>query len=303
MASPKPVACIEMGGTTAAVAIADKLGSFLWKKKGIPTAPPVEPATAVKEVAEALKSSGYEFDVIGIASFGPLDILDGCIGNTPKPLWRRFPLVAELRKYFPEQKIFLETDVNAPAYSEYLALQEKEPGTRHSVVYITVGTGVGGGVFSDGKPYHGMMHPEFGHLQVERYPGDDFAGTCPFHKSCLEGMVASGALGARLGIDPSKLPEVSNDDPVWDKFCYYIGQMGAACAYVYSADRVFVGGGIMTGEGREFLYVKANEWCRRILNGYVEAPLISPPNYQKDAGLVGAAAVAFHPEVFGELAK
>lgn len=296
--SSKPVACVELGGTTCAVAIATELGSFLWKKKGIVSAVPRPPVECVAEICETLKTCGYDFDVIGIASFGPLNLTKGEIANSPKPLWRGFPLLAEFKKHFPEKKIFIETDVNAPAYSEYLALQGEEPNTVHSVGYLTIGTGVGAGVFSDGKTYHGCLHPEFGHIRVDRYPDDHFEGTCPFHGACLEGLISSGALAQRLGIDQADLPSVPNDDKVWDIFAFYVGQCAATAAMSYSLDKFYVGGGIMTGDGRQFLYEKANEYCKKIINGYIDAPEICPPHYLKDAGLVGAAAVAFHPEVF-----
>jgi fructokinase len=293
-----PVACIELGGTSCAVGIADSIGSFLWKQRGIPTAAPLSPATVVASISNALKSSGYSFSTIGVASFGPLNVKGGCLGNTPKPGWSGFNLISELQKHFPEATIILETDVNAPAYSEYLALSSKTPGT-HAVSYLTVGTGVGLGLFSDGKTYHGMLHPEFGHSLVCRYPGDKFEGTCPFHGGCcFEGLISAGALAKRLGIEAKELSGVPNDDPVWDLFAFYIGQVGASAALAYAVDYLFVGGGIMTGDGREFLYRKANDYCAKLLNGYVEAPVISAPEYEKDAGLVGAAAVALHPEVF-----
>jgi fructokinase len=293
-----PVACIELGGTSAAVAIADALGSFIWKQRGIPTSPPIPPSDAISAIAAALKSSGYSFSVIGIASFGPLNVATGSIANTPKPGWGNFPLISAFQSHFPEAQIILETDVNAPAYSEFLALNAKTPGV-HAVAYLTVGTGVGLGLFSDGKTYHGILHPEFGHQLVPRYPGDTFEGTCPFHGGgCLEGLISSGALAKRLGIQASELANVSNEDPVWDLFAFYVGLTAVNAATAYAIDYLFVGGGIMTGEGRGFLYDRANEYCKKLLNGYVQAPIIAPPEYQRDAGLVGASAVALHPEVF-----
>jgi fructokinase len=299
MASPSAsyVGCLEMGGTTCALAIADSVGSFVWKQRGLPTAAPVEPKQVIANIADAFKSSGYTFSVLGIASFGPLDIAKGCVGNTPKPGWGNFPLVSELQSHLPGVRIILETDVNAPAYSEYLAITQKVPGP-HAVAYLTVGTGVGLGLFSDGKSYHGLMHPEFGHSIVGRYPGDTFEGPCPFHPGCIESLIAAGALAKRLGIDPSELSQVSNDNKIWDLFAFYIGESAANAALAYAIDYFVVGGGIMTGEGREFLFEKSNEYCVKLLNGYVPAPKICLPEYLRDAGLVGASAVAFHPEVF-----
>jgi fructokinase len=294
------VACIELGGTSCAVAVTDRVGSFLWKKRGIPTAAPLAPSAVIDSIADALKSSGYAFSVIGVASFGPLNLTNGSFGNPPKPGWSNFPLVPELRKHFPEAKIILETDVNAPAYSEYLPVKDQLPGN-HAVAYLTIGTGVGLGVYSDGRTYHGVQHPEFGHLHVSRYPGDTFEGSCPYHGGgCLEGLISAGALAKRLGIAPSELAAVPNDDPVWDLFAFYIGQVGVNAALAYSVDYLFVGGGIVTGDGRQFLYAKATEYCSKMLNGYIQPPIIAPPSYQKDAGLVGAAALALHPEIFGQ---
>ena len=291
--STKRVACIEVGGTTAAVAIAETVGTFLWKRKGINTSPPRDPAEAVKEIAEVLKSSNMEFSAIGVASFGPLDVKKGCIANTPKPNWRMFPLVPELQKYFPGIPIYLDTDVNAPAYSEYLARHEADPSVQ-AVAYLTIGTGVGLGVYSDGRTYHGIMHPEFGHIKFQKREGDTYKGSCPFHGDCLEGIISSIALSERLGIDHSQLPSVPNDDPTWDLFAYYIGQAAAIAAYTYAIDHFFVGGGIVTGDEREFIIKKANEYCKTIINEYIQPPEICLPKFLKDAGLVGAAAIALN---------
>jgi fructokinase len=295
-----PIACVELGGTSCAVAISDTVGTFLWEKRGIPTGAPLLPGAVVCSIADALKSSGYSFSVIGVASFGPLNLSKGSFGNTPKPGWSNFPLVGELQKHFPDVHILFETDVNAPAYSEYLPVKDQLPGN-HAVAYLTVGTGVGLGVYSDGRMYHGVQHPEFGHLHVSRFPGDTFEGTCPYHGGgCLEGLISAGALSKRLGLPASELSSVANDDPVWDIFAFYIGQVGVNAALAYSVDYLFVGGGIMTRGGRQFLYATANEYCGKLLNGYIQAPVIAPPEYQKDAGLVGAAALALHPDVFGQ---
>lgn len=290
--------CIEMGGTTVSVAVANEMGSFLWKKRGIPSASPCDTHAVIKEVCETLQSSGYQLKGIGIASFGPLDIANGNIGNTPKGSWKQFPLVKEIQKYFPGIPIVLETDVNAPAYSEYLAIRENTDPNAKSVCYLTVGTGVGGGVFSDGRSYHGLMHPEFGHVLLQKYEGDTYKGECPFHGACLEGLSCAKALSERLNITEAELPSIPNDHPIWDLFAFYIGQAASIAGYCYSADYFVVGGGIMTGEGREYLYDKANEYCKKFINGYITPPKVVPPHYLRDAGLVGAYAVISHKEVF-----
>mgnify|MGYP000110594489 CR=1 FL=1 len=285
------VGCIELGGTSASVAVTDTIGKFLWKSKGINTTSTRSPKDSIKEISERLISSKLPFQKLAIASFGPLDIANGCIGNTPKPNWKYFPLVKELESYFPNIPIILETDVNAPAYSEYLALRKKDKSVK-SVAYLTVGTGVGLGIFSDGKSYHGIMHPEFGHIMIPKRKDDDFKGTCPFHSDCVEGLISSGALSKRLGIKPQDLVQVPNSHPIWDLFSYYIGLIASNAAMSYSIDHFVVGGGIATGDGRSFIIDKANEYCKKIINGYVQVPEICLPFFLKDAGLVGASALA-----------
>lgn len=285
------VGCVELGGTSASVAVSGAIGEFLWKSKGIDTTSARKPKDSVREIAERLKSSKLQFQKLAIASFGPLDIERGRIGNTPKPNWKYFPLVEELAHYFPNIPIILETDVNAPAYSEYLALRKTDRNVR-SVAYMTVGTGVGLGVFSDGKTYHGIMHPEYGHTLVPKRKDDKFSGSCPFHSDCIEGLITSGALSKRLGIESKDLVHVPNSHPVWDLFSYYIGMAAANAAMSYSIDHFVVGGGIATGDGRGFIIDMANQYCKKIINGYVQVPKICLPYYLKDAGLVGASALA-----------
>ena len=296
--SIKKVCCIELGGFSAAVAISDRVGSFLWKKKGIPTSNPISGDEAVKNICDAIRSSNHDFDSIGIASFGPIDIKNGMILNTPKPNWRQYPLVESIRENLKTKvPIILETDVNAPAYSEFLAQTNRDPSIQ-ALAYLTVGNGVGLGVFMDGKTLHGIMHPEFGHMKLKHMPGDDFEGTCPFHKDCLEGLLSAGALAKRMGILPSEIRDVQSEDKIWNLFAYYVASTAASAAMSYSIDTMVVGGGIITAEGRGFIYNKANAFCTDMINDYIQVPKIIPPIYQEDAGLVGAAAIGFHPDVF-----
>lgn len=299
MSEKKRVACIELGGTTAAVAIAEEIGTFLWKKKGIPTAFPTPGEEAIKQICDELNNCGYDFEAVGIASFGPLDIEKGGIANTPKTNWKHFPLIESVKKHLKKKDvpIILETDVNAPAYSEYLALNEKGEKAR-AVSYMTIGTGVGLGVFVDGRTLHGILHPEFGHIVVDKYKDDPFPGVCAFHGRCLEGSISATALAERLKIKPEELKDVPNDHEVWDYFCYYVARAAATAAYAYAIDNFVVGGGIMTGDNRGFLFDKANAMLKDMINGYLDVPIIRRPVYNKDAGLVGAAACALHPEVF-----
>jgi fructokinase len=292
----KTVGCIELGGTSAAVAVADTIGHFLWQKRGIPTGA-LAPELAIAGICEELKKAPHKFDTIGVASFGPLNIAQGRMGETPKPGWRDFPLVAAISKHFPGVKIILDTDVNGPAYSEYLALCKEDP-SPHCVAYMTIGTGVGLGLVAEGRPYHGLMHPEVGHLSIKKQEGDKFAGACPFHGDCVEGLLSAVSLAKRLGIAQTELPGVPNEHPVWDQFSFYLAEAAVNAALAYAIDKLYVGGGICTGEGRGFLLERANEYAKQLMNGYVAVPSIELPHYLRDAGLVGAAALALRPEAF-----
>lgn len=294
----KKYACgIELGGQTAAFAITEKLGTFLYKQKGIKTCEPATPDQAVDNIIRAIKESNYEVDRIGIASFGPLDIYKGSIGNTPKPKWGNYPIVASIQKAFPDAKVVLETDVNAPAYSEYLKLVEKDS-TIKSVGYITIGTGVGVGVFCDGKPLHGHMHPEGGHVRPFHHPDDDFKGSCPFHGDCIEGLISAGALAKRYGCQMGELAKIPNEDKIWTYFCEYAAQITATASLCYSLDAFIIGGGIVSAKGREFLLENITKRTKELLNGYIKTPLIEKSQYGADSGLVGATAVALFPEAF-----
>lgn len=296
--SLKNICCIEIGGTSAAVAIANTLGSFLWKKKGISTAYPMSPEQAVKNICDEIKSSYFDFDVVSIASFGPLDLKNGSIGSTTKKNWVQFPLIHEFKKNLGSKiAIILESDVTAPAFSEYLALRQNDSDTQ-AVGYLTIGTGVGLGVCINGKTFHGRDYPEFGHISLRPHPDDKFAGSCTFHNHCIEGMISSGAIAKRLGIKPDDIRHLKAKDRIWDLFAYYIASASSTAAMCYSLDHIVVGGGIITADGRKFLYNKANSYCTDMMNGYYRVPKIVPPKYMKDAGLVGAAAVGLHPELF-----
>ena len=288
----KLVAGIEIGGTSAAVAISDRIGNIIWKKKGIPTGTSLTPDQAVESFSKVLKGCGYNFEKIGIASFGPLDLKKGTMGNTPKPGWGQFPLVSAVQKRFPGKKIILETDVNAPAFCEFVEYHKEDPSIT-SLAYITIGTGVGLGLYSDNKIYHGSMHPEFGHLKVHMRKDDNFKGTCPFHGDCIEGLVSSGGISKRLGIKADDIRYLKADNPFWDIYADYVGQCAASASLAYSLDAFVIGGGITTADGRESLYTKIQEYCDKYLNGYIKSPRILRPHYGKDSGLMGACAIAF----------
>ncbi len=181
---------------------------------------------------------------IGIGCFGPVDLdknskTYGFITSTPKLSWKNYPIVAEFEKALGIPVGF-DTDVNAAALGEAVWGCTK---TVKNSIYITVGTGVGVGVIIDGKPYHGMIHPEGGHIFISRRKDDPMEqGICPYHATCLEGLASGPAIEKRWGVKGAAL---SDRKEVWELEAYYLGQ--AICTYIMtlSPERIILGGGVM----------------------------------------------------------
>jgi fructokinase len=188
--------------------------------------------------------------------------------------------------------IGFDTDVNGAA------LGERRWGAAQGVdtaLYITVGTGIGGGVIVGGKPLHGALHPEIGHILIPHdRQADPFGGTCPFHGDCLEGLAAGPAVGARWGQRAETLP---SDHPAWPLEAHYLALGLVACIYSISPERIILGGGIMQ---QPHMFPLIHAEVRRLLNGYLKIPAILeqietyivPPGLGSDAGVLGAIALA-----------
>jgi fructokinase len=235
-------------------------------------------------------------DALGIACFGPLDLrlesaTYGRVLSTPKPGWSGADLVGRLRQAF-DIPIGLDTDVNAAALGEGLW------GAGHGMdtfIYLTVGTGIGGGVFAEGQLLHGLLHPELGHLPLPHDRSrDPFEGTCPFHGDCFEGLACGPAMEKRWGRRAESLPE---DHPAWDLEAEYISLALASYLYTVSPQRIIVGGGV--GSNLHLLE-KVRRKTRAGLNGYIQAralleemdSFIVPPGLGIRAGAAGALALA-----------
>jgi fructokinase len=137
-------------------------------------------------------------------------------------------------------------------------------------LYITVGTGIGIGLIINGKPVHGMMHPEGGHARVTRHRDDDYKGKCPFHNDCLEGLCATGAIVERLGLSgPEKIPELDDSAKIWDMIGFYLGTFCANLYLATSVERIIIGGGVMN---RACLFPKIRNYFDHCINGYVKMP-------------------------------
>jgi fructokinase len=227
-------------------------------------------------------------EAIGIASFGPIDPNPesptfGYITSTPKRGWKNFDFAGAVIRALAVPVAF-DTDVNAAALAE--SRWGVARGLR-SFLYVTVGTGLGGGAFIDGRLLHGRLHPEMGHILVPHDRSrDPFAGSCPYHGDCLEGLAAAPAIEARWGQPPHLLPD---GHPAWDLEAHYLALGIVSWTCTLSPERVVLGGGVMQ---RAELFPKVRARVAELLNQYLEPPEIVPPELGTRAGVLGAIALA-----------
>lgn len=297
MSSGAPlIAGIEAGGTKFVVA----LGTGPDDVRASTRIDTTTPERTLGEVIDWLEAAGREhgpFAAMGIGSFGPVELRSGnpnfgSITTTPKAAWKNTPLVAPLREQF-RVPVGFDTDVNAAALGEarWGAGQGIDP-----LVYLTIGTGVGGGVLVHGRPLHGLLHPEIGHVQV---PAPRSVGVvsdrcqCPFHDSCLEGYVSGPAIAARWGCRAETLPA---DHPAWSEVAETLARGLVSVIVTLAPRRVILGGGVMHQPGL-LPAVRAN--VQRILHGYLHVPeildaidqFIVAPGLGDRAGVCGAFAL------------
>jgi fructokinase len=282
---------IEAGGTKFVCGIGTKSGELI-ERVSFPTELPHE---TMKNVISFFK--GKEIEAIGIGCFGPIDLNKdsktyGYITSTPKTAWKNFNLVGEIKKNF-DIPVYFDTDVNAAAFGEYVWGAGKN---LKSSIYLTVGTGIGGGAVVEGKLVHGMLHPEMGHIFVNRHPRDKFVGNCPFHGgNCLEGMASGPALERRWGMKGVDIPD---DHPAWEMEGYYIAHALVNYILVLSPEKIMLGGGVMR---EKHLFPIIRKKVVQLLNGYIQTEsilknideYIVPPALGEDAGILGALALCF----------
>jgi fructokinase len=286
---------IEAGGTKFVCAVGSSPQDIRAEAR-FPTTTPEETLAKTVTFFKAQQAASGPIAALGIGSFGPVDLLHGSptygyITTTPKPYWANTDLVGPLQKALGVPVGF-DTDVNAAALGEWRwgAGQGLD-----NLIYLTIGTGVGGGALVNGQLLHGLVHPEMGHILLHRDASrDPFPGACPFHGHCFEGMAAGPALEKRWGQRAETLPL---DHPAWDIEAHYIAQGLADLVCVLSPQRIILGGGVM--EQRQ-LFPKVRQETLRLLNGYVSAPailqdienFIVPPGLGSKAGISGAFALA-----------
>jgi len=259
------------------------------------------PTTTPDETLEQAISffQKYTLAAIGLAPFGPLDLNAtsssfGSISATPKAGWSHTDIVGRFRKHFDIPMSF-DLDVNAAAFGEYFWLPENKQ--LNSLVYFTIGTGIGAGVIVNGNVVHGLTHPEAGHIHLPHdWQKDPFAGICPFHGDCLEGLANGPAIEKRWGQPADSLPD---DHPAWELEAEYIAQALASVIFLFSPQRMVLGGGVME---RQQLFPHIRRKVREILNGYIASPVMAgtmieyivAPGLGKRSGILGAMAMAMN---------
>jgi fructokinase len=287
------LAGLEAGGTKFVCAVGDEHGELSAQVR-IPT---TEPAETLGQVIAFFRDASRDtrLAALGIGCFGPIDLdpastTFGHITLSPKHGWNQADVVGPLVRALG-LPVELDTDVNGAALGEY-----RWGAARgfDSFVYLTVGTGIGGGALVGGRPLHGLLHPEMGHLLIERREDDDFPGTCPFHGTCFEGLAAGPAIEQRWGRKAETLPE---EHPAWELEAHYLalGLVNLVCTL--SPRRVILGGGVMS---QTHLFPRVRERVRTLLNGYLRTPailvdneeFIVPPGLGHRAGVLGAIALA-----------
>ncbi|MCD5002825.1 ROK family protein [Enterococcus saccharolyticus] len=283
---------IEAGGTKFVCAIGNESLEIV-ERVSFPTTVPEETMTQVIDFFNNYKE---ELVAIGVGSFGPIDIHQdsetyGFITSTPKLAWQNYDFVGALKAAF-DVPVAWTTDVNAAAYGEYVFGNGKG---LSSVVYYTIGTGVGGGALQEGRFVEGFSHPEMGHMMVVPHADDDFAGSCPFHGNCLEGMAAGPAVEKRNGRKGQDIPE---DDPFWEIEASYIAQCAYNTTLMLSPDVIIFGGGVMK---QRHMVEKVHQAFKKLLNGYVKTPeldkYIVTPALEDNAGTLGCLALAKNAEL------
>lgn len=279
---------LEAGGTKMVCAIGDETGKIIDRC----TFPTETPEITMPQMISWFKD--YNIEALGIGTFGPADLNPasktyGHITTTPKLAWANYNIRGAFAKalHIP---VGFDTDVNAAALGEasFGCLQDVTNG-----IYITIGTGIGVGILAEGRLLHGMLHPEGGHILLERHPNDCFEGCCPYHKNCFEGLAAGPALEKRYGKKGIELQDIPE---VWELEADYIAKALVNYILILSPERIVLGGGVMHQEQLFPLIRKKTAEC---LNGYIKTKelenldtYIVPPSLNDNQGVLGCLKLA-----------
>lgn len=279
---------LEAGGTKMMLAIGNEDGEIL-QMTSIPTMDPVQTIPDILSYFE-----DKDIKALGVGSFGPVDLdrssdTYGYITSTPKLAWSGYNIVGVLKDAL-KLPVGFDTDVNAAVLAEatWGSLRGLTSG-----VYITVGTGIGTGVYVNGQLLHGMLHPEAGHILLNRHPKDSFEGVCPYHTHCMEGLASGPSIEKRYQKKAKDLEEASM---AWEIEAYYLAQGIVNYILTLSPHRIVLGGGVMN---QQQLFPLIRSQVRTLLNGYINTPqledleqYIVPSTLGGNQGIMGCIKLA-----------
>ncbi|MFN7180293.1 ROK family protein [Hyphomonas sp.] len=292
MSGKQRFAGVELGGTKCIALLVE--GNAILDQVSVPTTSPRETLPGVNQHLTRWQAEGG-FAALGIASFGPLQLNParpdfGRMLSTPKYGWSGADVAGTLTEGLtcPWN---IDTDVNGAALAEYLW---GAGAGCDSLCYITIGTGIGGGLLLHGRPIHGAMHPEIGHIRTRRMPGDTFGGICPFHGDCIEGLISGPALAARFGAPAETVPDTH---PTWPDVAADIAELAGTILLTTSAQRILFGGSVSAY--RPFLLPMVRTRLVEQLSSYLPflnaasaEDIIRLPALGTEAGPRGAIALA-----------
>lgn len=276
---------IEAGGTKFVCAISNEQFKII-DRISVPTTSPAETLNQVFEFFDQISLKS-----IGIGSFGPIDVNKnsetyGYVTTTPKRGWSNFDFVGAIKGRY-QIPVAWTTDVNAAAYGE---LKKGNAQGCESCLYLTVGTGIGGGAVVNGKILEGYGHPEMGHILVRLHPEDSYQGSCPYHGDCLEGLAAGPAIEGRYN---KKGHELESEDKVWEIEAYYLAQALVSYTLTLRPERIILGGGVMK---QKQLFPLIRSEFTKLMNNYVTTAdlnqYIVDPALGDNAGITGCLLLA-----------
>jgi fructokinase len=283
---------LEAGGTKMVCAIGDETGK-IYEQASIPTTTPEETMPQIIQYFQT-KDAEAKLDAIGIAAFGPVDVNPasktyGTILDTPKLPWRQYSILGAMKEAFAIP-MGLDTDVNGSCLGEMTYGTAKG---LDSVLYLTIGTGIGAGIAIGGQLVHGMLHPEAGHILLEVKAGDEGHCVCPYHSNCLEGLAAGPSIEKRWG---DKAVKLVGRDEVWELESDYLAQALMNFILTVSPQRIILGGGVMH---QEQLFPLIRRKVVEKMNGYIRTPemadmdtYIVPASLHDDQGILGCIRLA-----------
>ena len=285
---PRLYGALEAGGTKMVCAVGYENGTIV-DQVSIPTTTPQE---TMPKLIEYFKSKNI--CALGIGSFGPVDVKKnsptyGMILDTPKLAWQRFDILGSLKKEL-DIPMNIDTDVNGSCLGEVTFGESKG---LDSVLYLTIGTGVGAGISINGELLHGMLHSEAGHILLTKHPKDGYAGKCPFHDNCFEGLAAGPAIEERWG---EKAVALKDREEVWELEAYYIAQALTSLIFTLTPRRIILGGGVMH---QTQLFPMIRKLTKEMIAGYLNTDelkdmdnYIVPASLHDDQGIMGAIQLA-----------